>query len=418
MSLPSANANVNANPNPNPNATGQSSIRSFFRPKQPTYAPPPSSTTSYQTKEPLPPPSTRPTPSSKPALPVTTAATTLPSASSPPPIRSISSSSPRSSHLHSQATIARIQADHIPALRRITSLLLPVNYPDSFYARLQDPLSSGAFSRVVLWRDDDNPSSPPKVVGGIVCRPEPSQFPPRAGPTAPQPNALYIQSLVLLSPYRSLGLAAALLDAVVQDAKKSHFACETAWAHVWSPNEEGLRWYTARGFHKVEEVKGYYFKLRPDSAWIVRRDMGSVAQGPAPPATAVTDSIPGSVTAAAANLPSPSLKAPPYRCARPPSPDPPLKNNSSSSSSSRTNNNTNNNHTSTGRSYQKVGPATEWNDLPPDMAPLSMISSTTKNGSGDNNCLQLPRSNTSSRSSSAARSKKKDRAYPAAAFGN
>ncbi|KAI1263751.1 acyl-CoA N-acyltransferase [Xylariaceae sp. FL1019] len=381
MSIPSSNANANANANANPN--GQSSIRSFFRPKQPTYAPPPSSTTSFQAKEPLPPPPTRPfagaTAISKPAPPATTAATTAISSStlSPLPRPNISSSPPRPPDLHPQATIVRIQADHIPALRRITSLLLPVNYPDSFYARLQDPLSSGAFSRVVLWREDDNPSSPPKVVGGLVCRPEPSQFPPRGGPIAPQPNALYIQSLVLLSPYRSLGLAAALLEAVVQDAKTSHFACETAWAHVWSPNEEGLRWYMARGFHKVEEVKGYYFKLRPDSAWIVRRDMDLVGNCVAQPSsTHTTHSVSGSVTAAAANL-------------------------------------------ATGRSYQKVGPATEWNDLPPDMAPLSMASSGSKNGNGDSN-LQVPlsRSNTSSRSSSAARSKKKDRAYPAAAFGN
>lgn len=45
-------------------------------------------------------------------------------------------------------------------------------------------------------------------------------------------------------------------------------------AHVHETNDEGLRWYVARGFH-VEDgvVKGYYRRLNPGGARIVRLDL-------------------------------------------------------------------------------------------------------------------------------------------------
>ncbi|KAI3326931.1 acyl-CoA N-acyltransferase [Xylariaceae sp. AK1471] len=419
MSLPSSNAN------------GQPSIRNFFRPRQPSYAAPPSApkniapknigTQSGPTLSTVPPTATTTTTTET----RQSTSTTLPSANGAAP------SLPPPANLHPQASIARIQPEHIPALRRITSLLLPVNYPDSFYARLSDPLSAGAFSRVILWRDDNNPTAPEKVIGGLVCRPEPSPFhagtvdaPPQTprGPTTPsaQPNALYIQSLVLLSPYRGLGLAAVLLDEVVADAARSEFACETVWAHVWTQNEEGLRWYMARGFSRVDEVKGYYFKLRPDSAWIIRREIGPGAllrlDGSATSASreeVKTIKPSSSVTAAVANFPlnapggvpssSPGVSPPPLLprtlptsgalpATAPPSgrPSPsPLPNSGRSTP---------------GQSFQNMRPETEWNDLPLDM----QLSS---------NSLSVPGSGASSRSSSAVR-KKRDRAYPAAAFSN
>ncbi|KAI0458122.1 acyl-CoA N-acyltransferase [Xylaria acuta] len=403
MSLPS---NTNAQP----------SIRSFFRPKQPAYVTPPSASkrgTAPTTPPSAPPPTT---------IAIQPATTTSPS---------------RPANLHPQASVSRIQPEHIPALRRITSLLLPVNYPDSFYARLSDPFSSGAFSRVILWRDEKKgPNAPEKVIGGLVCRPEPSPFhagtvdAPRAprGPTTPsaQPNALYIQSLVLLSPYRGLGLAAALLDEVVADAARSEFACETVWAHVWTQNDEGLRWYMARGFARVDEVKKYYHKLHPDSAWIVRREIGpgvvlgldSSGSGAGASREALTTGPGSSVTAAVANLPVDTLGGPSLSSSPGVTPPPLLETlsktrslpaTSTAPSTSRPPPNPlpQSGRSTPGQSFQNSRPETEWNDLPPEMQ---------SSKSGTNN-LSVPGSNASSRSSSSAR-KKRDRAYPAAAFGN
>ncbi|KAI1778873.1 acyl-CoA N-acyltransferase [Hypoxylon cercidicola] len=380
MSLPSTNAN------------GQPSIRNFFKPKPPSYAPPP---TAVSRTPAAPAPAPPPPPSSA------AGQNGLKSPLSPSYSTSILTPAPapsRPASLHPQATISPILPEHIPALRRITSLLLPVSYPDAFYRQLSNPLSSGAFSRVVLWTDDPSADAPPKVIGGLVCRPETSPFSSRKdADDDARPNAVYIQSLVLLAPYRQNGLAAALLDEVVRLAAGSPFACEEVYAHVWTDNEDGLRWYLARGFRKHGQVNGYYFKLRPDSAWIVRRPIVSTVgsalgqkNGTGPPATAA---ILPSATAAAANLverQTPVLAAASSTKPGPlsPPPGPPRSGGPSPNRSP-----------GPGLSFQNARPQTEWNDLPADMH-----SST-------------PNSAASSRSSSVAPRKKRDRAYPAAAFG-
>lgn len=47
------------------------------------------------------------------------------------------------------------------------------------------------------------------------------------------------------------------------------------YAHVWEANTDALEWYEKRGF-EVEKgvVEGYYRKLRPTGARIVRRRLG------------------------------------------------------------------------------------------------------------------------------------------------
>ncbi|KAJ4298772.1 hypothetical protein N0V88_003805 [Collariella sp. IMI 366227] len=278
----------------------QSSIRSFFQPRsQPEYAAPPSAppqennhgavaTTSppaAPSAPPLPPTVGEPTQSpdaagAKPAvLPISLPPNGVPILPSPP-------------SLPTGATIVPLEDHHIPALRRINSLLLPVAYPDSFYSKALDPLVSGLFSRAILWQDSDKDT--PKVIGGLICRLEPNTFLDEQGQPLPLPqpspsktlnhaqtplntafHAIYIQSLGLLSPYRSLGLAAAALEHVVASAAilpaaGSNIDVRTIYAHVWTENKEGLKWYAARGFTREgrEPVKGYYFKLRPDTAWI------------------------------------------------------------------------------------------------------------------------------------------------------
>ena len=47
------------------------------------------------------------------------------------------------------------------------------------------------------------------------------------------------------------------------------------YAHVWEANTDALEWYVKRGF-EVEKgvVEGYYRKLRPAGARVVRRRLG------------------------------------------------------------------------------------------------------------------------------------------------
>ena len=295
----------------------QSSIRSFFQPRrQPEYAAPPSTAppkeggnvATQSTSQTAPPPAPPlPAGPAKPVtIPITLPPNGIPVLPSPP-------------SLPSGATIVPLAEQHIPALRRINSLLLPVPYPDSFYANVLDPLASGLFSRVILWQDSD--ADTPKVIGGLVCRLEPNRFLDAQGQPSPQPSvssprqippdtpldtpyhAIYIQSLALLSPYRSLGLAAAALEhilasATLLPAAGSTIDARTIYAHVWTENEEGLKWYEARGFAREGNapIKGYYFKLRPDTAWVVRRHIGPTAAAAA--AAAAASSAPNAGTSA------------------------------------------------------------------------------------------------------------------------
>jgi ribosomal protein S18 acetylase RimI-like enzyme len=318
---------------------------------------------------------------------------------------------------------------HIPALRRINALLLPVNYTDGFYKAILDPAQSGLFSRAVLFRDRDA-SSAPKVIGGLVCRLEPSPFDPATGAyspdlarrarerVSPPPDSrvLYVQSLGVLAPYRGLGLAAAAVEgifdavrAVAADARGDGLSIGWVYAHVWTENHDGLAWYAKRGFERDARLENYYSKLQPGSAWVMKRrvlPLGAVEGGGSGGgmrnwgatnghAAHQPSVIPATVTTAAVNLPGfssanglptppPSAPNGPPPAARPGPPGSSL-------------------------SFQNKRPDMEWNDLPEDMVAASrakdLLSPPTGSGS-------------SSRSSSAAGRKKKDRAYPTAAFGN
>ncbi|BCR85961.1 GNAT family N-acetyltransferase [Aspergillus chevalieri] len=222
---------------------------------------------------------------------------------------------------HPHITIETVSTAHIPSLIRITSLLLPIRYPNSFYtATVTDPVIS-SLSRVAIYHDHpvaEAPTSTPspktslaagtarnigadKVIGGIRCRlerlPQTTSELLRAnqshGNLAQEPTNLYIQTLHLLSPYRGNGVAASLLDALLfatppghslasrteegdgagyQVSKLvRHYSIRSVTAHVHEANDEGLKWYMARGF-QVEDgvIENYYRRLKPSGARIVK----------------------------------------------------------------------------------------------------------------------------------------------------
>ena len=340
----------------------QSPIHPFFQPRTPKYAPPQggeNTTTS--------------------PIPVLSAHVAIPSA--------ISSNTREITAIPQQATISHVDSSHIQPLRRINSLLLPVNYPDSFYHQIVDPSSTPSFSRVILWQD--SPSSPLKVVGGIVCRLDPSLAPDS---TSAAPNYIegysdiYVQSLALLSPYRGYGLAAAALQSVIDAAAaKIRLRIAGLYAHVWTENSDALDWYAARGFQKEEPViNGYYKRLKPDSAWILKRRF-SIMDHLTNPTPGLASSPPEETAS------SPTATATPSAIQNPASR--PLV-------------------TPRTASFQDRRPDREWNDLPEDVLGDFLLKppsgSNSKSGSA-----------ASSRSSSrSAPKKRKERLYPAAAFGS
>ena len=336
------------------NSRAQPSIRSFFQPRQPNYTAPPAQVV------------TRPDPPSpsyaNPQLP------------------------PKSSKtLPPQVSICSIEEQHIQPLRRINSLLLPIHYPDSFYHKALTPDAPISFSRVITWTDPS--TSETKVIGGIVCRVDPALAPDSTSQAPKYQDGIcdiYIQSLALLSPYRGKGLVAEILNEVIESATtQQQMRIASLYAHVWTENEEALKWYAARGFKREEHIlQGYYRRLKPDTAWIFRRRLNpsdhlqyTVAQLSTP------SSIPTIPAAASATLPPPSPGLNPSR------PGAPLH----------------------ARSFQDRGPEREWNDLPDDV--LLKVPSLVNSKEG---------STASSKSSSRSGTERgrKKRVYPAAAFGS
>ena len=331
----------------------QPSIRAFFQPRQPY-----SKTANRAGQEELPyePPLTSLAPSSAPQH------------------RGIPQSSD-SSNIPKQANITPITQATIQPLRRINALLLPISYPDSFYHQAILGDSSTTFSHVILWSDPE-----PKVVGGIICCLEDPVSHEFRLTDAPLDTSrcydIYIQSLALLSPYCGKGLAAEALRRVV-DAATSHprLRIGSIFAHVWTNNTEALNWYSSRGFYREKEVvHGYYRRLKPDTAWIVRRRLTPTDYlGASTSAHKSAFAVPPSKMHG--KILHPSISA---------------------------------------YSFQDKGPDREWNDLPDDV--LDRSGPRVQNFSTIKETV-LQSSDSTGRVEVIAKAKKK-RIYPAAAFGS
>ncbi|KAJ5919284.1 hypothetical protein N7466_010227 [Penicillium verhagenii] len=192
---------------------------------------------------------------------------------------------------HPCITVETVKTAHIPSLTRITSTLLPIRYPNSFYtATITDPVIA-SLSRVAIYHDHPVAAAPDtgvlpgtdKVIGGIRCRLE------RQGPWETihgrEATNLYIQTLHLLSAHRGHGVATALLNSLLfaptgdKTSKRvselvKHYNIGSVTAHVHEANEDALKWYVSRGFKMEDDViQGYYRRLKPSGARIVRLDV-------------------------------------------------------------------------------------------------------------------------------------------------
>ena len=172
--------------------------------------------------------------------------------------------------------IAPVEEEHLPAIRRLTSTILPVRYGNAFFTDAvrdsnNQKADSETLARVAL--HDDEP------VGWIRCRSEPcSSTTSSVTKATSQPSQIYIQALAVLAPFRDVGIATSLLDAIVFANRRANCFCTEMpavciYAHVWEKNEDALDWYAKRGFQRVMLVERYYMKLKPSGAWIVRKEL-------------------------------------------------------------------------------------------------------------------------------------------------
>ncbi|RMZ71045.1 hypothetical protein GMOD_00005541 [Pyrenophora seminiperda CCB06] len=153
----------------------------------------------------------------------------------------------------------------LPAFKRLLNLTLPISYPDAFFKETMTEPHHG-ITLAAVWHSSpnnhDSTSSPEKLqlVGAVRCRLLPS-------------SQLYISTIGVLAPYRSHGIAMHLLQAIVKKATELHNV-RSVVAHVWEANEEGMEWYKKRKFEILDKDEGYYRKLRPQGAFLVRKWIG------------------------------------------------------------------------------------------------------------------------------------------------
>jgi ribosomal protein S18 acetylase RimI-like enzyme len=190
---------------------------------------------------------------------------------------SIKSVGPRTRPLPPNASITSITAETLPAFRRMTSLLLPIPYPDKFYNEILTDDVASNISLVCLWTDGrPAPERTARVVSGIRCRLLP--YSPTVSSvhddTVPKDvPSLYISTVTTLAPYRGHGLASALLRRVIARAIRD-YGITTVTAHMWEANEDVREWYANHGFKEVRFEEQYYRRLRPSGAWLLERKIG------------------------------------------------------------------------------------------------------------------------------------------------
>ncbi|KAK4635658.1 N-alpha-acetyltransferase 50 [Fulvia fulva] len=160
-------------------------------------------------------------------------------------------------------------------LKRLTSLLLPIPYPDSFYREIIEDLLSNNITMLAVWHDDPAAKGQEKgrLIGAIRCRLFAHSPVAEAHEHFRKGPMLYLSTLVLLSPYRSHGIATQLLHILTKRAIED-YGISRVGAHVWVANTEGLEWYRKRGFREVRRESGYYRRLDPQDAVVMQKDVG------------------------------------------------------------------------------------------------------------------------------------------------
>jgi ribosomal protein S18 acetylase RimI-like enzyme len=175
----------------------------------------------------------------------------------------------RKLRLPAQASLARITAETLPSFRRMTSILLPVPYPDKFYNETIHDKVTNSISMVALWSDTSTPSAVrPRVVSGIRCR-----LLAKSPGGQTQGPSLYISTITTLAPFRGHGLASALLRYVTARAIED-YSITTVTAHMWEANEEARQWYVSLGFQEITFDPVYYHKIKPTGAYLLERTVG------------------------------------------------------------------------------------------------------------------------------------------------
>ncbi|PWZ01109.1 acyl-CoA N-acyltransferase [Testicularia cyperi] len=200
----------------------------------------------------------------------------------PPMTYEARSAAPVRSHLPKRIDVAQLTPNNLGQLRKLNSVLFPVQYSERFYKDVLDP-DVGDVCKLGLFNDI--------AVGTICCRFEPVD----------NDNVrVYIMTLGVLAPYRRLGIASALLKHVLDHVSpgktiqlidhsaptpkptkdkngkeqkpepvKKSAKVQSIYLHVQTSNDEAKLFYEKFGFTVTQTIDSYYRRIQPASAWLL-----------------------------------------------------------------------------------------------------------------------------------------------------
>lgn len=152
-------------------------------------------------------------------------------------------------------TVVRIELGditkhNIKLMRRLNQFIFPVNYNDKFY---KDVLEAGELAKLAFYND--------VVVGAVCCRVE----------QVDNERRLYIMTLGCLYRYRRLGIGTTMLEHVLECA--SNKGIDNIYLHVQINNTGAIEFYKKFGFEIVDTKEGYYKKIEPSSALVLKKKL-------------------------------------------------------------------------------------------------------------------------------------------------
>ncbi|KAJ1965668.1 N-acetyltransferase 5 [Dipsacomyces acuminosporus] len=162
-----------------------------------------------------------------------------------------------------QISLEDVDAQSLAKLRRLNSVLFPVQYSASFYKNLLLP---DQLAQLAVFNGT--------CIGTVACRKQPLLFADTPSSflnhNAPPPAKLevYLMTLGVLAPYRRLGVGRVLLDSVVRFAVQDPSVVRIV-LHVQVDNDDALRFYHRNGFRTVRIVENYYRRIDPPNAYLL-----------------------------------------------------------------------------------------------------------------------------------------------------
>ncbi|KAI8321011.1 N-acetyltransferase NAT13 [Martensiomyces pterosporus] len=162
-----------------------------------------------------------------------------------------------------EVSLEHVSALNLPKLRRLNSVLFPVQYSNSFYKNLLLP---DQLAQLAVLNGT--------CIGTVACRKQPLLFADSPSSflshNAPPPVRfeVYLMTLGVLAPYRRLGVGRALLDSVIKFAVQDPAVARIV-LHVQVDNDDALRFYHRLGFMTMRVVENYYKRIDPPHAYLL-----------------------------------------------------------------------------------------------------------------------------------------------------